>query len=111
MSKMQIGEALNAIEDGHTIWRPDYAQRVCEALGIPFKESLIQNFYSENHYKGAHMKEGMEGAGGVYSLTLSGYAAQQFRVEKQATSFFGRGSQAREYARLVRQELEKQGKI
>ena len=111
MSKMQIGEALNAIEDGHTIWNPEYAQRVCIALGIPFNEDLIQKFYSENHWKGAQMRKGCEGSNGVYSLTLSEYVARQFGVEKQATSFFGRGSQAREYARLVRQELEKQGKI
>ena len=111
MSKMQIGEALNTLEDGHTIWNPEYAQRVCEALGIPFSESLVQKFYSENHWMGAHMKEGCEGAKGVYSLTLSQYAARKFRVDKQAAGFLGRGSQAREYARVVRQELEKQGKI
>jgi hypothetical protein len=111
MSKMQIGEALNAIEDGHAIWKPEYAQRVCTALSIPFDEELVQRFYSENHYLGAHMKDGCEGAKGVNGLSLSAYCAKQFGVFKRATSFFGRGSQAREYARLVRQELEEQGKI
>lgn len=111
MPKMQIGEALNVISDGHTIWRPEYAQRVCEALGLPFDEELVERFYSENHWKGAHMREGQEGSLGVYSLTLSQHCAEELGVFKQAASFFGRGSQAREYARLVRQELERQGKI
>lgn len=111
MSKMQIGEALNVLENGHTIWTPKYAQRVCEALGIPFNESLVKPFYSDNDFKGLTMRVGMEGATGVYSLTLSEYCANQFKLANKATSFFGRGSQAREYARLVRQELEKQGKI
>ena len=111
MAKMQIGEAINALEDGHTIWNPEYAQRVCIALGIPFSDHLIRKFYSENHHKGAHMNEGMEGAEGVYSLTLSEYTANQFGVGKGARLFNGRGSQARHYARLVRQELERQGRI
>ncbi len=111
MSKMQIGEALNVIEDGHTIWKPEYAQRVCESLGIPFSEKLIETFHSENDIMGNHMKEGCEGSKGVYSLRLSEYAAFMFGVEKQAATFLGRGTQAREYARLVRQELTRQGKI
>ena len=111
MSKMQIGEALNVIGDGHAIWKPEYAQRVCEALGIPFSEKLVETFYSEKDYMGAHMKEGCEGSEGVYSLTLSEYAVNTLVMGSVAAGFIGRGSQAREYARLVRQELEKQGKI
>lgn len=111
MSKMQIGEALNVLEDGHTIWKPEYAQRVCEALSIPFSEKLVEKFYSEAHWKGVHMNEGCEGARGVGASELSYYAAKMFKVDSQAASFFGRGTQAREYARLVRQELTKQGKI
>ena len=111
-TKLKIEEALSAIESGHTIWTPEYAQTVCESLGIPFSPKLVQRFYSEpEDYKGARMKEGCEGAEGVYSLDLSAYCAEQFGVIKEAQSFFGRGSQAREYARLVRAELEKGKKL
>jgi len=111
-TKVKVEEALSAIESGHTIWTPEYAQMVCESLGIPFSPKLVQRFYSEpEDYKGARMKEGCEGAKGVFSLDLSAYCAEQFRVVEKAQSFFGRGSQAREYARLVRAELERQGKL
>ena len=108
---MQIGEALNAISDGHTIWKPEFAQRVCTALGIPYSEELARKFYSENYWRGAHMNPGCEGSMGVGSLELSTYVARQFGVIENAMQFFGRGSQAREYARLVREKLEQDGKI
>jgi len=103
---MQIGEALNALENGHAIWRVEYAQRVCNALQVPFDETLVTRFFSENDYMGVHMKEGCEGEKGVSSLGLSIYVAQQLGVSKQATSFIGKGSQAREFARVVREKVE-----
>ena len=109
---MQINEAINALEDGHTIWKVGYAKRVCKALGVPFNdEELVQKFYSEAHWKGAHMLPGNEGSLGVYSLNLSEYVAKQLGVSEKAQRFFGRGSQAREYARLIKEKLTEEGKI
>ncbi len=108
---MQITEALNVISDGHTIWKAGYAKRVCKALEVPFDGELVEQFYSETHFKGAHMKPGQEGSLGVYSLNLSSHIAEQFGVFEEAAKYFGRGRQAREYARLVREKLQAQGKI
>ena len=102
---MQINEALNVLNDGHTIWKVGHAKRVCEALGVPFSDNLVERFYTEEHYKGAKMLEGEEGSLGVYALSLSEYVAEQLSVSKQARQFYGRGSQAREYARVVREKL------
>ena len=111
MAKMQIGEALNALEDGHTIWNPKYAQRVCTALGIPFNEDLVHKYHSDGDFKGLTMYPGQEGTDGVYSLNLSSNIARQFGIHDKARLFNGRGSQAREYARVIREELERQGRI
>ena len=109
---MQINEAINALEDGHSIWKVGYAKRVCKALGVPFMErELVERFYSEADIKGAHMKEGCEGSLGVYALTLSEYVAEYFGVAKRAISKIGRGSQAREYAKVVREALQGLSKI
>ena len=103
---MQITEAINALENGHTIWKVGYAKRVCKALGVPFfDKELVERFYSESHWKGAHMREGCEGSLGVYSLTLSHYVSKYFGVIQKAEAFHGRGSQAREYARVVKEAL------
>ena len=98
---MQINEALNALEDGHTIWKVSYAKRVCEALGIPFSEELIEEWFSGN---GTYIKE--EGSLGVDSLALSQYASEHFHLDTPPRSYIGKGSQAREYARLVREALQ-----
>lgn len=111
MSKMQIREALNVISDGHTIWKVSYAKRVCEALGVPFDEKLVKTFHSENDIMGNHMLPGYEGSKAVYSLDLSEYVALRLGVKNQAESKIGRGSQAREYARVVELELGRQDKI
>ena len=103
---MQITEALNALDKGHTIWMVGYAKRVCKALAIPFDNELIETWHSGG---GLFIRE--EGSLGVDGLSLSQYVAEQFKVSQKAKSFIGQGSQSREYARLVRDELQRQGKI
>lgn len=106
---MQIKEAINALQSGHTIWKVGYAKRVCKALGVPFNEKeLVERFHSDwspDNYKGLRMNDGYEGSLGVYSLNLSYYVAKQLKVDKEARGFIGRGSQAREYARVVAEKL------
>ena len=105
---MQITEALNVLNDGHTIWKVAHAKRVCKALEIPFSEELVEKYYSGN---GLFIKPEAEGTEAVDGLALSEYVAQQFKVYKLAKIYIGQGSQAREYARLVREKLASQGKI
>ena len=97
-------EALERLGDGHAIWSVEGAQKICKVVGVEFDPSLVRQFYSDHSDpKGARMYE--EGSMGVYSLGLSAYIARQLGVEHKARSFFGRGSQAREYARLIRDAI------
>ena len=112
---MQIKEALNALNDGHTIWKVGYAKRVCEALRTPFMEKeLVQRFHSDwspENYKGLAMKDKHEGSLGVDSGDLSYYVARQFGVADKAAQKIGRGSQARAYATVVREAIESLSKM
>ena len=104
---MQINEALNALNDGHTIWKVGYAKRVCKAFGIPFdSEELVWDFHRKDGYI---LKE--DGSLGVDGLNLSEYVAKQLGVHQAAKTFLGCGTQSREYARVVRQKLQVEGKI
>jgi len=107
---MQINEALNALNNGHTIWKVGYAKRVCEALRIPFMErELVQRFHSNwspENYKGLTMRAEHEGSLGVDGGDLSFYVAKQFGVADRAADKIGRGSQARAHATVVREAVE-----
>ena len=104
---MQIKEALNALNDGHTIWKIGYAKRVCKAFGIPFDtEELVWEFHRKDGY---FLEE--DGSLGVDGLNLSEYVARQLNVFDQAKSYLGCGTQAREYAKVVRNKLTQEGKV
>lgn len=103
---MTKGEAIEAIKDGHTIYSPEFAKQVCETLGVVFSpKELVKPYHSESHPLGVHMLEGHEGDEGVWSLSLSLYIATKLGVKDKATGFLGRGSQAREYARVIAEKL------
>ena len=106
---MTRNEAIENLGEGHTIWSPRFAERICEALGIPFREHLVEAWNSEGG-KGATMKPEHEGGTGVSGGVLAQYAAEELGVRAQATNLRGRGSQAREYARVVQAELESREK-
>ena len=100
---MDIKEALETISDGHAIWRVGYAEEVCAALGVGFSEDLVQVYESDRHPLGVTMLHGPDR--GVWSLDLARHVAERLGVEGQAREFRGRGSQAREYARVVAEKL------
>ena len=100
---MDIKEALEAISTGHTIYSVDYAREVCEAFKVSFPKSLVQVFESDRHPLGVTMYHGPED--GVWSLALSRHVAECLQVFDKAHGYLGRGSQAREYARVVREKL------
>ena len=100
---MDIKEALEAISTGHTIYSVDYAREVCEAFNVGFPKSLVQVYESDRHPMGVTMFHGPED--GVWSLTLAAHVAGRLGVKDKAHGYFGRGSQAREYARVVSEKL------
>ena len=100
---MNIKEALEAISEGHIIWRVGYAEEVCVALGVGFSENLVQVYESDLHPLGVTMRYGPDQ--GVWSLDLARHVAERLGVKNQARGFLGRGSQAREYARVVAEKL------
>ena len=105
---MEVKEALSALSDGHTIFTPEYAEGVCQAVGVPFdRKVLVRRWYSDppGTFKGLTMKPEYEGSEGVYSLTLSGYVAEKLGVEEEAGSFIGRGFQAQAYSRAIARKL------
>ena len=105
---MDIKEAVGVLSDGHTILTPEYAEEVCQAVGVPFeRKALVQRWHSDSPgtLKGLTMKPDREGSEGVYSLTLSGYVAEKLGVAHEAGTFIGRGYQASAYARAIARKL------
>ena len=99
---MTRDEALECLRDGHTIWTVESAKAICEAVGIEYDGTqLVKRFRSDPHPLGAQMRPGREGALGVWSLALGRYIAKRLGVADNAQSFLGRGTQAREYARVI----------
>ena len=107
---MEKQEALEAISTGHVIWSVKHAEEVCQAFGVGFSTSLVRVFESDRHPLGVTMYHGPED--GVWSLTLAQHVAKRLGVYSQAQGFLGRGSQARECARVVAEKLgiEAQGR-
>lgn len=100
---MTTGEALAAISSGHAIYTVAGAQEMCTALSVPWNPELVQVYESERHPMGVQMFNGP--SDGVWSLGLARHCATALGVESKAQTFHGRGSQAREYARVVGEAL------
>lgn len=100
---MEVKQALEAISTGHAIWSVDYAKEVCEAFGVSFPKSLVRVYESDSNPKGVTMYHGPDE--GVWSLSLALHVAECLGVKDKAHGFIGRGSQAREYARVVAEKL------
>ena len=108
---MNKQEALAAIADGHTMYSVEFAKEVCKAFKVAFNKSLIEHWTGQkdanpdNHPKGLWLNEDKPGEG-VHSLALSRHIVEQLGEADKANLFLGRGTQAREYARVVRESLE-----
>ena len=100
---MTIEQALEAISTGHAIYSVAGAEEMCEAFAVSCPKSLRQVFESDRNPLGVTMFHGPEE--GVWSLTLAAHVAECLGVADKARGFLGRGSQAREYARLVAEKL------
>ena len=98
---MERTEALEYL-DGHTVWEPATAEEVCKAFGVSFPKTLVRFFRNEAHPMGYHGQE----MDGVYGLELAAHVASCLGVKDTAQGFIGRGSQAREYARVIAKKLD-----
>ena len=108
---MEQKQALEYLEDGHAIWKPDAAREICEAVGVRYNPTLEHPYTTEAHPMGVKMRPGQEGQKGVWGLTLAHYAATQLGVVDKARAFIGRGSQAREYARVIGEALAQRKEV
>lgn len=97
--------AIEAISTGHAIYTPAFAREVCKRLGVRYRSKpLVRLYESDKHPLGVTMYDG-KAACGVWSLELGRYIAEQLGVKAKAQQFLGRGSQAREYARVITANL------
>ena len=99
---MDRDTALNSIETGHAIYAPETAKEISQALGVPFKESLVRVYESDRHPLGLTMYKGP--ADGVWSLELARHVADCLGLEADCDYqlYLGRGTQARAIAEAVR---------
>lgn len=108
-------DALAALADGHTFWKKEAAQKICEALGVPFSEKIVTRYKNQkdanptNDPKGLWLNDPDKPCEGVNSLTLSNYVAMQILHSEYPPSgeFIGRGFGAQANAAAVRQYLDK----
>ena len=100
---MNIREAVERIQTGHAIYSVAGAEEICAAFHVSCPKSLSQVYESDRNPMGVTMYHGPER--GVWSLHLAAHVAECLGVKDQARGFLGRGSQAREYARLVAEKL------
>ena len=106
---MTIREVLEYIAEGHSLWSVDLAKEICKTLNVPFKNRLIITWNSQkdanptNDFKGLWLNEDKPGQG-VASDRLSSYVVNYLCLKPK--SFFGRGSQARENARVLKEYLK-----
>jgi hypothetical protein len=98
-------EALAYLDNGHLVYSKELADKVCEALGVPLLAGTPMYSDPPGTFKGLAMKT--EGEVCVTALDLGAHAAYFYRLDH--TEFFGRGSQAREYVRALREHFEKAG--
>lgn len=96
----EIEHLLNDIgDDGHTIWDPVVLK------GFPqwFIDKHTKTYHSDGTGKGSITSEGklVDSLEGVYGLQVLASLCNQLNLETH--SFHGRGSQAREYTRALRE--------
>lgn len=102
---MIINDALIDLEDGNAIWKPEHAKLLCETVNVPWNDKLVFNFKTETYDpKGAQMYPGNEEAAGVDGLELTEYITKKLGITGVEYKM-GRGSQAREYVKAIREKL------
>src|SRR3990167_5066036 len=102
-------EAIEGLSEGHSFMSPDWAKEVCEAVGVDFSENLIERYANQkeanpsNEPKGLWLDKPNEPVEGVNTYRLSNYVADKMALK--VPSFYGRGSQARANAEVIKKHL------
>ena len=103
------GEAMGALEDGHSIWSKEYAEAICKALDVDASDLPAYKAYTDtsqaNPKYNTYMSKDMEGTVSVDAESLGPYVADKLGIEG-VPFFSGRGFQARAYARAIREVIE-----
>jgi len=101
-------EAIEYVSEGHSMWTVEGAKEVVKAFGLELPEGLITKWKGQkdanpnNNPKGLWLNEDKPGEG-VGSIELSNWIVGKFHLKTR--EFFGRGSQARENARVLKEHL------
>jgi hypothetical protein len=111
LEQLTVRDAVELLEDGHSVYGVELAQRICQVVGVTFEESLVFSWQSQQNaleQYGFFARE--EGPGqGVNSLDLSYHVTRSLGLGAPGTRFTGRGYQARANAEAVRERLQAQG--
>lgn len=101
---MNKEEAIEAIADGHAIYKEEFSKEVLEALNVPWNPEYSQQWFSEpNVWKGVILSPENEGMVGNSALQLGNIILDHYNLE--AISFMGRGFQGQENARVIKEHL------
>ena len=104
MVNMTKTQALEELQDGHAIWKPEHAKAICEALGVSYTTKLECTYKNEGGL-GANLYGNADKAVGVDDVTLARYIANALQAESNAQMFIGQGRQARAYVEGIKTKL------
>lgn len=104
MANMTKAQALEELQDGHAIWKPEHAKAICEALGVPYTIKLECTFINEGGL-GANLYSNADKAIGIDDVSLARYIANTLQAESNAQMFIGQGRQARAYVDGIKIKL------
>ena len=102
---MEHSKALGVISNGHMIWSPEYANEVCDALGVDHIKPIKHKSDTTGAPKGLRMNEGFENTEGVDSLQLAYHVARKLGVT-EFRSCIGRGFQAQAISGAVAEHFK-----
>lgn len=104
MTNMTKVQALEELQDGHAIWKPEHAKAICEALEVPYTMKLECTYRNEGGL-GANLYGNADKAVGIDDVTLARYIANILKAESTAQMFIGQGRQARAYVEGIKTKL------
>jgi len=117
--KMSRSTALMILANGHTIWSVECAKKVCENVGVPWKEGLARPHYTTQDYytyispgwsQKYNLYMDVEGEITVADIDLRKHVMNELGVEPDRRCN-GRGSQAEADTVVISAELDRREQI
>jgi hypothetical protein len=104
---MDRREALDCLEDGHSVLSEETAREVCEVLGVSFPEDEVMQWAGQAD---AYRRYGFvpfedEPGAGMGNLELSYHVARALGLGAPGSAYGGKGFQARANVQAIRQRL------